>query len=55
VQPELELGDDAEVAAAAADAPEQVGVLVLAGPYHPAVGEDDLSRDEVVAGQAELR
>ena len=28
MQPELELGHDAEVAAAAADAPEQVGVLV---------------------------
>ena len=27
VQPELELGDDAEVAAATAQAPEQVGVL----------------------------
>ena len=27
----LEPGDDAEVAAAAADRPEQVGVLVLAG------------------------
>jgi hypothetical protein len=43
VEPELELGDDAEVAAAAADAPEQVGVLVLAGAYHAAVGQHDLS------------
>ena len=33
VQPELELGDDAEVAAAAAQPPEQVGVLVVAARH----------------------
>ena len=33
VQPELELGHDAEVAAAAAQAPEQLGVLVRAGAH----------------------
>jgi hypothetical protein len=52
VKPELELGDDAEVPAPAADGPEQLGVLSLAGPYDAAVGQHDLGRDEVVAGQA---
>jgi hypothetical protein len=41
VQPELEPGDDAEVAAAAAQAPVQVGMLHRAG-------------DDVVAGHAAL-
>ena len=53
VQPELERRDDAEVAAAAADRPEQVVVLVLAGGELRPVGGDDLRRDEVVAGQAD--
>jgi hypothetical protein len=52
VQPEGELGDDAEVAAAAAQCPEQVGVLTLAGGDDAAVGQHDLSGDQVVAGQA---
>jgi hypothetical protein len=55
VQAELEFGDEAEVAAAAADAPEQVGVLTLAGAHDPPVGQHHLGRDEVVAGQAVLR
>jgi len=55
VQAELKLGDDAEVAAAAADAPEQVGVLTLAGAHDPPVGQHHLGRNEVVAGQAVLR
>jgi hypothetical protein len=55
VQLELELGDDAEVAAAAADAPQQVGVLLGARPHDGSVGEHDLGREEVVAGQAVLR
>ena len=50
----LELGDDAEVPAAAADAPEQVGVILLAGPHDAAVREHDFGGDEVVAGQAVL-
>lgn len=54
VQLELELRHDAEVAAAAADTPEQVGVLPLAGLHHAAVGQDHLGGDEVVAGQAIL-
>ena len=54
MQPELEGGDDAEVAAAAADGPEQIRVLVGRGPQDPAVGGDDLGGDEVVDGQTEL-
>ncbi len=38
VKPELEVGDDAEVAATAPHAPEEVGVLELARPDQPAVG-----------------
>ncbi len=50
VQPQLELGDDAEVAAAAAQRPVEVGVLVGAGAHAAAVGEHDAGRDEVVDG-----
>jgi hypothetical protein len=52
VQPELEGGDDAEVAAAAADRPEQVGVLPLAGPHALAVGQHQLGGEQVVDGEA---
>ena len=51
---ELEPRDDAEVAAAAAQAPEQVGVLRLARVDEPAVGGDDVGADEVVAREPEL-
>ena len=52
VQPILERRDDTEVAAAAAEGPEQLLVLPLAGGQGPAVGGDDLGREQVVAGQA---
>jgi hypothetical protein len=55
VQPELELGDHAEVAAAAAQRPEQVRVLLRAGPQHLAGGGDDLGGQQVVTRQPELR
>ena len=42
----------AEVAAAAAQRPEQVGVLVLARAHEPAVGEHDLGREQRVDRQA---
>ena len=48
---ELECRDHAEVAAAAADRPEQIGVLLDAGPAHLAVGGDDLDRAQVVGGE----
>ena len=48
VQPELKAGDDAEVAAGAADGPEEVRVLRRAGGPHLPVGGDDVDREEVV-------
>ncbi len=50
---EVEPGDDAEVAAAAAQRPEEVGVSVLARHAHVAVHGDDLGGHEAVAGEAE--
>jgi hypothetical protein len=51
---ELERGDHAEVAAAAADAPEKLGIFILAGGAQHTVGGDDIDRDDVVEAQAEL-
>ena len=51
---EEEAGDDAEVAAAAAQAPEQVGMVGRAGRHQSTVGEDDVGLEEVVDGQAVL-
>ena len=53
VAAERERGDDAEVAAAAAQGPEQVTVGVLAGGHERAVGQDDVGGEEVVHGEAE--
>jgi hypothetical protein len=50
VKSELERGDDPEVAAAAAQAPEQVRVLVLAGGDQIAVGGHDVAGQQVVDG-----
>ena len=54
VEPELEGRDDAVVRARSADAPEQVGVLVLGRVHEPAVGGDELDREQVVERQPEL-
>ena len=54
MQPVLEGGDHAEVAAPAADGPEQVRVLLLAGRQEAAVGGDQLYGDEVVGREAVL-
>ena len=54
VQLELERRRDAEVAAAAVQRPEQIGVRVLARRDLLAVGEDEVDRDEVVAREAVL-
>ncbi|MDT4830473.1 hypothetical protein FQZ97_639380 [compost metagenome] len=51
-EPVLEGGDDAEVAAAAAQRPEQVLVLVRRRTQDLAAGRHDLHRDHVVAGPA---
>ena len=52
VQPEGERGDHAEVAAAAAEGPEQVRFLGRARPHLAAVGQHDLRREQVVDGQS---
>ena len=54
MQAELEVRHDAEIAAAAADGPEQVGVLVGGSAYSLAAGSDDVRRDEIVDGQSVL-
>ena len=54
VEPEGEAGDDAEVAAAAAQPPEQVGVLGVGRVTTAPVGGDDLGFDQVVAREPEL-
>jgi hypothetical protein len=50
---ERERGDDAEVPAAAAQRPEQVGVGAFAGGDESAVGEHDVGGQQVVHGEAE--
>lgn len=54
VQAEQERGDDAEVSAAAADRPVQVGVLVRARAHVRAVGQDEFGLQEIVDGQPAL-
>ena len=54
VEPELEARHDAEVAAAAADRPEQVGLVLGVDAAQLAVGRDDLGREQVVDRQAVL-
>src|SRR5215204_2333615 len=54
MQPEFEGGNHAEVAAPAADGPEKVRVLLLAGPQQTPVGGDHLHGEEVVGGEAVL-
>ena len=53
VAAEGERGDDAEVPAAAAQRPEQVGVVVGAGGDEGAVGEHDIGREQVVDREPE--
>src|SRR5262245_32934023 len=48
VEAELERGDDAEIAAAASQRPEQVGVLVLGRPQPRAVGRHDVDGKQIV-------
>jgi hypothetical protein len=53
VQPELTLGDHAEVVAAA-QRPEQIRVLLTTGPQHLAAGCDDLGGPQLAALFPEL-
>ena len=52
VQPELEAGGDAEVAAAAADGPEQLRMGLVVDAEQVAVGGGQLGGQQVVDGQA---
>jgi hypothetical protein len=54
VEGDLHRGDDAEVAAAAAQRPEQRGVVLGVDAAELAVGGDDLDRQDAVGGQAVL-
>jgi len=54
VEPVLERGDHAKVAASAPDPREAVLVLLLAGRQQPPVRGDHVGREEVVAGEAVL-
>ena len=55
VNPVRERRRDAEVAAAAAQRPEEVGVRLGTDVEHLAVGRDELDAEEVVGGEAVLR
>src|SRR5436305_12541012 len=48
----LEVRDNTEVAAATAQRPEQLRVVIFGGPDAAAVGQHDLCRDQVVHAQA---
>ncbi len=50
---ELELGDDAEAAAPAAERPEEVGMPVPVRPLDPSIREHHLGADQALAARAE--
>ena len=54
VESVLERGHQAQVAAAAAQAPEQIGVLGGAGREEAPVGGDDIGRQEIVDDETAL-
>jgi hypothetical protein len=54
VQPQAESGDDTEVAAAAAERPEEIGIRVLVHREMLPVGGHHFSREHVIDGQAVL-
>src|SRR5215217_5935 len=54
MRPKRECGDDAEVAAATAQRPEEIRVLRLARLHERRVGEDEVGFYEMVDGEAEL-
>jgi hypothetical protein len=51
VELKLEAGDDAEVAAAAPQRPEQVLILIVARSHQAAVGQNDVGRQQIVDRQ----
>src|SRR5215210_1401343 len=54
MEPILEGGGDAEIAAAATQSPEEVGVLVRTSRQHVALGCNQVNRQQVIAGEAVL-
>ena len=48
----LERGDDAEVAAAAAQSPDQIRVVAIGRVHQRAVGQDDVGAEQIVRGHA---
>ena len=50
----FEAGGDPEVSAAAAKGPEEIGLLLLAGPQDLAVGGDELDGPQIIERQAVL-
>jgi hypothetical protein len=55
VQLEVEAGDDAEIAAAAADRPEELGIFSCTRPPAATVWGDDVDADKAVDGEPVLR
>lgn len=54
VEAELELGNDPEVSARAADPPEQIGVLVLVRLHEGPIGSDHVHGQELIDRQPVL-
>src|SRR3954454_2273782 len=54
MEPQLELRDDAEVAAAATEPPEQLGVVLLGSADPLPRRGDELGAGQAVTGEAEL-
>src|SRR5919199_1757363 len=54
MEPILEGGCNAEIAAAATQSPEEVGVLVRTSRQHVPVGRNQVNRQQVIAGEAVL-
>ena len=53
-QPELECGDDPEAAAAAAERPEELGLVFAVGADESSVGGHELDRVDVACGESVL-
>src|SRR5689334_3881681 len=54
MQTEFKAGDDAKIAASAAQRPEQVGIFLRAGASHSAIGRDHVCANQIVDRHPEL-
>jgi hypothetical protein len=54
MEPKFEACDDSKIAAAASQCPEQIHVVLLAGPDHLTFGGDDVGSDQIVDRHAEF-